>query len=54
MNVDLRHNPSFAAARITLGPNEEIRAELEAWIRQLMPGETGGSGGNVLGGILGR
>ncbi|MDP8976623.1 MAG: TIGR00266 family protein [Actinomycetota bacterium] len=27
---------------------------LEAWIRQLMPGETGGSGGNVLGGILGR
>ncbi len=27
---------------------------LEAWIRQLMPGETGGSGGTVLGGILGR
>jgi uncharacterized protein (TIGR00266 family) len=26
---------------------------LEAWIRQLMPGETGGAGG-VLGGILGR
>jgi uncharacterized protein (TIGR00266 family) len=27
---------------------------LEAWIRQLMPGETSGSGGTVLGGILGR
>jgi len=29
-------------------------AALEAWIRRLMPGETGGSGGAVLGGILGR
>ncbi len=27
MNVDLRHNPSFAAARISLEPNEQIRAE---------------------------
>jgi uncharacterized protein (TIGR00266 family) len=27
---------------------------LEAWIRQLMPGETGGAGGGVLGGLLGR
>lgn len=27
MNVDLRHNPSFAAARITLEPNEEVKAE---------------------------
>ena len=26
---------------------------LEAWIRQLMPGETGGAGGGVLGGLLG-
>ncbi len=26
---------------------------LAAWIRQLMPGETGGAGGGVLGGILG-
>jgi len=29
-------------------------AALEAWIRRLMPGETGGSGGVALGGILGR
>ena len=29
-------------------------AALEAWIRQLMPGETGGASGGVLGGILGR
>jgi uncharacterized protein (TIGR00266 family) len=27
---------------------------LEAWIRQVMPGETSGAGGGVLGGILGR
>jgi len=27
---------------------------LEAWIRQLMPGETGGAAGSVLGGLLGR
>ena len=27
MNVDVRHNPSFAAARITLEPNEQARAE---------------------------
>lgn len=27
---------------------------LQAWIRQLMPGETGGAGGGVLGGLLGR
>ena len=27
---------------------------LAAWVRQLMPGETGGAAGNVLGGILGR
>ena len=27
---------------------------LEAWIRQLMPGETGGAAGGVLGGLLGR
>lgn len=27
---------------------------LEAWIRTLMPGETGGAGGGVLGGFLGR
>ncbi len=27
---------------------------LEAWIRQLMPGETGGATGGVLGGLLGR
>lgn len=29
-------------------------AALEAWVRQLMPGETGGAGGGVLGGLLGR
>jgi uncharacterized protein (TIGR00266 family) len=29
-------------------------AALEAWIRQLMPGETGGASGGVLGGLLGR
>ena len=28
-------------------------AALEAWVRALMPGETGGAGGGVLGGILG-
>ncbi len=27
---------------------------LEAWIKQIMPGETGGAGGRVLGGLLGR
>jgi len=27
---------------------------LEAWIRQLMPGETGGASGGALGGLLGR
>jgi uncharacterized protein (TIGR00266 family) len=27
---------------------------LEAWIRQIMPGETGGAAGGVLGGLLGR
>ena len=27
MNVDLRHNPSFAAARVTLAGGEELRAE---------------------------
>ena len=27
---------------------------LAAWIRQLMPGETGGAGGGALGGLLGR
>ena len=27
MNVDVRHNPSFAAARITLEPGELLRAE---------------------------
>lgn len=27
MNIDLRHNPSFAVARITLDPNEQFRAE---------------------------
>jgi uncharacterized protein (TIGR00266 family) len=27
MKVDLRHNPSFAAARVTLEPGEELRAE---------------------------
>jgi len=27
VNVDLRHNPSFAAARIGLEPNEQVRAE---------------------------
>jgi uncharacterized protein (TIGR00266 family) len=29
-------------------------AALEAWIRQLMPGETGGASGGVLGGFFGR
>ena len=27
MDVAIRHSPSFAAARITLGPNEAVRAE---------------------------
>jgi uncharacterized protein (TIGR00266 family) len=27
---------------------------LEAWIKAIMPGETGGAGGSVLGGLLGR
>jgi uncharacterized protein (TIGR00266 family) len=27
MNVAVRHNPSFAAARVTLEPNEQLRAE---------------------------
>jgi uncharacterized protein (TIGR00266 family) len=27
MNVEVRHNPSFAAARVTLEPNEQVRAE---------------------------
>src|SRR5438874_2612848 len=27
MKVDLRHNPSFAAARVTLDPGEQLRAE---------------------------
>ncbi len=27
---------------------------LEAWIRQLMPGQTGGAPGGALGGLLGR
>ncbi|MBA3287478.1 MAG: TIGR00266 family protein [Acidimicrobiia bacterium] len=27
MRVDVRHNPSFAAARVTLEPNEELRGE---------------------------
>ncbi len=27
MNIDLRHNPSFAVARITLAPGEQFRAE---------------------------
>ena len=27
MKVDLRHNPSFAVARVTLDPQEELRAE---------------------------
>jgi uncharacterized protein (AIM24 family) len=27
MDVAIRHSPSFAAARITLAPNEQIRAE---------------------------
>ena len=27
MDVDIRHSPSFAAARVTLDPNEQIRAE---------------------------
>lgn len=29
-------------------------AALEAWVRAIMPGETGGASGGVLGGILGR
>jgi uncharacterized protein (TIGR00266 family) len=29
-------------------------AALEAWIRQVMPGETGGASGGVLGGLLNR
>ena len=27
MHVEVRHNPSFAVARVTLGPGEELRAE---------------------------
>ncbi len=27
MNVDVRHNPSFAAARVTLEPGEELKTE---------------------------
>jgi uncharacterized protein (TIGR00266 family) len=27
MNVELRHNPSFAVARVSLEPNEQLRAE---------------------------
>src|ERR687888_549273 len=27
MHVEVRHNPSFAVARATLGPGEELRAE---------------------------
>jgi len=27
MNVETRHGPSFAAARVTLAPNEQLRAE---------------------------
>jgi uncharacterized protein (TIGR00266 family) len=27
MNVEVRHNPAFAVARVTLEPNEQIRAE---------------------------
>jgi uncharacterized protein (TIGR00266 family) len=27
MNIDIRHNPSFAVARVTLDPNEQLRAE---------------------------
>ena len=27
---------------------------LEAWIRAIMPGETGGASGDMLGGLLGR
>lgn len=27
MNVDVRHSPSFAAARVTLAPGEQLRAE---------------------------
>src|SRR5437660_10104413 len=27
MDVELRHNPSFAAARVSLAPGEKLRAE---------------------------
>src|SRR5829696_3945877 len=27
MDVAIRHSPSFAVARVSLGPNEQIRAE---------------------------
>ena len=27
MRIDVRHNPSFAVARVSLDPGEELRAE---------------------------
>ena len=49
MDVEIRHNPSFAVARITLRANEQLRAESGA-----MPGQTEGASGGVLGGLIGR
>ena len=32
MNIDVRHSPSFAVARLGLGPGEAIRAEAGAML----------------------
>lgn len=46
MNVDVRHAPSVAAARLTLEPNEQVRAESGAMVATsygvLVESSTGG------------
>ena len=49
MNIDLRHSPSFAVARITLAPGEQFRAESGAMMAT-SPGVTIAS--NTQGGML--
>jgi uncharacterized protein (TIGR00266 family) len=52
MHVELRHQPSFAAARVTLGPNEELRTESGAMMAMSAGiGVQASTGGGVLKGL---
>ncbi|MGH9222738.1 MAG: TIGR00266 family protein [Acidimicrobiales bacterium] len=51
MNVDVRHSPSFAVARVTLGPGEQLKTESGAMMAMSAGVTVSASTGGVMAGL---